>query len=186
MVKRKVIKKMGIDRKYRELAKFTQKIETVYLKGVSPELFTKTLERLKINVVVDIRHWSLYPIYFSQKFMKDLLETHGIEYLRLKNLGNPSILRKRAGENFVLAKKLYQEHITSNPASKQELIKLFKQFRFRKKFCLICYCPTLDIKLCHRFWLKELLINLKRNSLGLIGLIELENFSQKLIPEVIS
>lgn len=177
---------MGIDKKYRELAKFTQKIETAYIRGVSPELFTKTLERLKVNVVVDIRDWSLYPIYFSQKFMKDLLEIHGIEYLRLKNLGNPSILRKRAGENFVLAKKQYQEYITNNPASKQELIILFKQFRFRKRFCLICYCDTLDIKLCHRFWLKELLINLKRNKLGLIGMIELQNFSHKLIPEVIT
>lgn len=175
---------MGIDRKYKELAKFTKKIKTTYIKGITPEIFTKILERLAVNVVVDIRHWSLYPTYFSPKFMKDLLEIHGIEYLKLKDLGNPSELRKRAGENFGLAKKLYQDYIGSNPASKQELIKLFKLFRFRKNFCLICYCPTYDIKLCHRFWLKEILINLKRNSLGLIEYIELENYSQKLIPEV--
>ena len=177
---------MGIDRKYKELAKFTQKIKTTYIKGITPEVFTKTLENLKVNVVVDIRHWCLYPIYFSPKFMKDLLEIHGIEYLHYKNLGNPSRLRKRAGENFILAKKLYQDYVFGNPESNQELIKLYKLFRFRKNYCLICYCPTNDIKLCHRFWLKELLINLKRKNLGFLEEIILENFTQKLVPEVIS
>ena len=173
-----------MEKRYKELAKFTQKLKTTYIKGVKPEQFTKTLERLKVNVVVDIRYWSLYPIYFSQKFMKDLLEIHGIEYLKCKALGNPSSLRKRAGENFTYAKQLYQDYILGNPESRQELIKLYKQFRFRKNYCLICYCPTLDIKLCHRFWLKELLINLKRKSLGFSEVIELQNFTQKLIPEV--
>ena len=177
---------MGIDRKYKELAKFTQKIKTTYIKRVSPEEFTKTLERLKVNVVVDIRYWSLYPIYFSPKFMKDLLEIHGIEYLKCKALGNPSALRKRAGENFIYMKKLYQDYVLGNPESRQELVKLYKLFRFRKNYCLICYCPTLDIKLCHRFWLKELLINLKRANLGFSEKIILENFTQKLVPEVAS
>lgn len=175
-----------MEKRYKELAKFTQKIKTTYIKGVKPEEFTKTLERLKINVVVDIRYWSLYPTYFSSRFMKDLLEIHGIEYLKCKALGNPSSLRKRAGENFIYAKQLYQDYVLGNPESKQELSKLFKQFRFRKNYCLICYCPTLDIKLCHRFWLKELLINLKRKSLGFSEVIELQNFTQKLIPEVMS
>lgn len=177
---------MGIDRRYKELAKFTQKIKTTYIKGVSAEEFTKTLEKLKVNVVVDIRYWSLYPIYFSPKFMKDLLEIHGIEYLKCKSLGNPSALRKRAGENFIYMKKLYQDYVLGNPESRQELVKLYKLFRFRKNYCLICYCPTLDIKLCHRFWLKELLINLKRTNLGFSEKIELQNSNQKLFPEVTS
>lgn len=177
---------MGIDRKYKELAKFTQKIKTTYIKGVKPDQFVKTLERLKVNVVVDVRYWSLYPIYFSPKFMKDLLEIHGIEYLKCKALGNPSVLRKRAGENFIYMKKLYQDYVKNDPESRQELVKLYKLFRFRKNYCLICYCPTFDIKLCHRFWLKELLINLKRTNLGFSEKINLENFNKKLVPEVAS
>lgn len=173
-----------MEKKYKELAKFTQKIKTTYIKGVKPDQFVKTLERLNVNVVVDIRYWSLYPTYFSPKFMKDLLEIHGIEYLKCKALGNPSTLRKRAGENFFYMKILYQDYILGNPESRQELVKLYKLFRFRKNYCLICYCPTLDIKLCHRFWLKELLINLKRKNLGFSEAIELQNSNHKLIPEV--
>ena len=173
-----------MEKRYKELAKFTQKIETTYIKGVSPDEFTKTLERLKVNVVVDIRYWSLYPTYFSPKFMKALLEIHGIEYIKYKALGNPSSLRKRAGENFIYAKQLYQDYILGNPESRQELITLYKQFRFRKNYCLICYCPTYDVKLCHRFWLKELLLNLKRKSLGFSEVVELQNYAQKLTPEV--
>lgn len=177
---------MGIDRKYKELAKFFKKIKTTYIKGVKPDQFTKTLERLDVNVVADIRDWCLYPIYYSPRFMKDLLEDHGIEYIRYKALGNPSSLRKRAGENFVYMKKLYQDYILGNPESRQELIKLYKLFRFRKNYCLICYCPVFDVKLCHRFWLKELLINLKRTNLGFSEKINLKNFAQKLVPEVTS
>ena len=177
---------MAIDRRYKEVAKFRQKIETTYIKGVKPDQFIKTLEKLKVNVVVDIRYWSLYPIYFSPKFMKDLLEIHGIEYLHFQKLGNPSTLRKRAGENCELAKQLYQNYVTNNPESRQELVKLYKLFRFRKNYCLICYCPVIDVKLCHRFWLKELLINLKRKNSGFSEMITLENFTQKLVPEVIS
>ena len=173
-----------MEKRYKEVAKFRQKIETTYIKGVKPDQFIKTLERLKINVVVDVRDWSLYPTYFSPKFMEALLEIHGIEYLKCKALGNPSALRKRAGENFELAKQLYQNYITNNPESKQELVKLYKLFRFRKNYCLICYCPVTDVKLCHRFWLKEALINLKRTNLGFSEKITLENFNQKLVPEV--
>ena len=173
-----------MERRHKELAKFTQKIKTTYIKGVSPDEFTKTLEKLKVNVVVDIRYWSLYPTYYSPKFMKDLLKIHGIEYVKYKALGNPSSLRKRAGENFIYAKQLYQDYVVGNPESRQELIKLFKQFRFRKNYCLICYCPTYDVKLCHRFWLKELLINLKRKNLGFSEVLKLQNFTQKLTPEV--
>ncbi len=175
-----------MEKRYNKLAKFTKKIKTTHIKGVKPEEFTKTLERLKVNVVVDIRYWSLYPIYYSPKFMKDLLKIHGIEYVKYKALGNPSSLRKRAGENFIYAKQLYQDYILGNPESHHAFLDLFKQFRFRKVYCLICYCPTYDVKLCHRFWLKELLINLKRKNLGFSEVIELQNFTQKLTPEVTS
>ncbi|HUW90843.1 MAG TPA: DUF488 domain-containing protein [Candidatus Nanopelagicaceae bacterium] len=173
-----------MEKRHHELAKFTKKIKTTYIKGVKPEEFTKTLEKLKVNVVVDIRYWSLYPIYFSPKFMRDLLEIHGIEYVKYKALGNPSSLRRRAGENFIYAKQLYQDYVLGNPESNHDFLDLFKQFRFRKNFCLICYCPTFDVKLCHRFWLKELLINVKRQSLGFSEVIELQNYAQKLTPEV--
>jgi len=89
-------------------------------------------------------------------------------------LGNPSELRKQAGENFELAKQWYQEYLYNDLHAREDLIELYKKLRFRKTYCLICYCPTNDPKLCHRFWLKEMLINLKREQLGFEGDYKLE------------
>ncbi len=168
---------------YKKLAKFTQKIKTTYLKGVKPEAFIENLKKLEINVVVDIRAWSIYPLYYYPKNMKKLLEENGIEYIRYKALGNPSELRKRAGENFELGKQLYLEYLIKDLRAKESLIELYKNLRFRKTYCLICYCPTFDPKLCHRFWLKEMLINLKREQLGFEGDYKLEYVSKRKIRQ---
>jgi len=174
-----------LDKKYKDLAKFTQKFTTTHLKGVKPAQFIEALENLNVNVIIDVRFWNIYPLYYHPKNMKDLLEIHGIEYKLFQKLGNPSELRKRAGNNFLFAKRLYQDFIQNKPEPRKQFLELFKLSRFNKTYCLICYCPTNDPKLCHRFWLKELLINYKRMQLGLSGYIEIQNLTQKLIPEVI-
>lgn len=174
-----------MDKKYKDLAKFTQKFTTTHIKGVKPDQFIETLESLNVNTVIDVRFWNIYPLYYHPKNMKDLLEIHGIEYALFQKLGNPTMLRGRAGNNFLFAKRLYQDFIRNKPESRKQFLELFKLSRFNKIYCLICYCPTNDPKLCHRFWLKELLINYKRVQLGLSGDIEVQNLTQKLIPEVI-
>ena len=145
------------------------------------------IEKLKvkeIDVVVDIRWWCVYPIYFAPLNLQILLTKNKIEYLRFQPLGNPSVLRKEAGENFELAKELYLGYINSDPKAKEQFLELFKKIRFRKKYCLICYCRTLDPKLCHRFWLKEALVNAKRLTLGFEDIYVLELKPVPIIQEV--
>lgn len=173
-----------LDKKYKDMSKFTQKFTTTHLKGVKPAQFIETLEDLGVNVVIDVRFWNIFPLYYNPKNMKDLLEIHGIEYELFQKLGNPTKIRKRASNNFTLAKQLYQDFIKNTPGPRKQFLELFKLSRFNKRYCLICYCPTNDSKLCHRFWLKELLINYKRMQLGLSGDYEVQNLTQKLIPEV--
>ena len=167
-----------------KLARFTQKIQTEFLKGVSPNQLIYKLKKKEIDVVVDIRWWSVYPVYFAPLNLRFLLTKNDIEYLRLQALGNPSILRKQAGENFELAKEWYLEYIIKDPKARQMLLDLLKKLRFRKNYCLICYHRTLDPRLCHRFWLKEALINAKRISLGFEGTYKIECYYESPIPEV--
>ena len=155
------MKEIEMDR-IKKLARFTQKIQTEYLRGKKPNQLIQSLNEKKVNVVVDIRWWSVYPIYFNPLKLQLLLIKNSIEYVRFQGLGNPSVLRKQAGENYELARELYQKYIHSDPKAKEQVLELYKKIRFQKNYCLICYCKTLNPKLCHRFWLREFLINIKR------------------------
>ncbi len=168
---------------YKKLAKFTQRIKTVYIKGIKPKKFLSILKNLKIDVVVDIRYSSVYPIYFAPKNLRELLVENEIEYIRFQKLGNPKKLRNRAGENFELARELYRKHILKN--HKEYLTDLFKLInrRVNKNYALLCYCPTFDPKLCHRFWLREVLISIKRIRLGFEGEFKLEYVSKNKIAQ---
>ena len=158
----------------KKLARFTQKIETEFLIGKKPMELIQSLKEKKVNVVVDIRWWSVFPLYFNPLNLQLLLAKNKIEYVQFQSLGNPSVLRKRAGNDYKLAKELYQQYINSDPKSKDKFSELYKKIRFKKIYCLICYCNTLDPKFCHRFWLREALINAKRIKLGFEGNFVLE------------
>lgn len=176
------MKEIEMDR-IKKLARFTQKIQTEFLQGVNPNQLIEKLEKKEIDIVVDIRWWSVYPVYFAPLNLRILLTKNNIEYLRFQALGNPSVLRKQARENFKLAKELYLRYINSEPKAKEHFLELFKKIRFRKNFCLICYCKTLNPLLCHRFWLKELLINIKRVKLGFEGNYKLDLKPMPIIQE---
>lgn len=181
-MKRK-LKEIEMDR-IKKLARFTRKIQTEFIKGIKPDKFMKNLKRKNIDVVVDIRWWSVYPTYFAPKNIRDLLAAHDIEYIRYRELGNPSKLRHEARENFQLAKELYLNYIIKDFKARQMFLDLFKKIRFKKNYCLICYCQTLDPKLCHRFWLKEALVNAKRLTLGFGGNFALDLKPVPMIQEV--
>ncbi len=158
----------------KKLARFTQKIETEFLIGKKPMELIQSLKEKKVNVVVDIRWWSVFPLYFNPLKLQLLLTKNNIEYVRFQGLGNPSVLRKQVGDNYELGKELYQKYINSYQKAKDQFLELYKKIRFKKIYCLICYCNTLDPKFCHRFWLREALINTKRIKLGFEGNFVLE------------
>lgn len=173
-----------MNKKYIQLAQFTQKIKTTYLKGVKPEEFIKTLQEKSVNVVVDIRDWYVYPRYYNSLNLRLLLDIHNFECLQLHRLGNPKVLRDRYKNNPILAKEYYLKYINQDEKAREQLLELFKLLRLDKNYCLICYCPVFDPKLCHRFWLKEMLINLKRKQLGLDSNYEMNYKPKQLVPEV--
>ena len=152
--------------KINKLARFTQKLKTAYLIGILPSELIKILRELKIDIVIDIRATVRYPMIYMPKYFKDILSIVGIKYIHFRSLGNPSKLRKKAGEDFILAKKLYLNYIQEDHKAQNQLSILFKNLRLQKNYCLVCTCETLDPHLCHRFWLYERVINMKRISLG--------------------
>lgn len=177
------MKEIEMDR-IKKLARFTQKIKTEYLIGKKPTQLIQELREKEINVVVDIRWNSIYPLYFAPKYIEDVLKANNIEYLRYHSLGNPSKLRKKAEGNYELAKILYLEYLIKDFKARQMLKELFSKIRLQKNYCLICYCKTLNPKLCHRFWLKEALINAKRLTLGFEGNYVLDLKPIPIIQEV--
>lgn len=141
----------------------------MYLIGVLPSQLIETLKELKIDVVVDIRATVRTPMIYMPKYFEDILSIVGIKYIHYRKLGNPSDLREKAGENLILAKSLYLNYIQEDHKAQDQLSTLFKKLRLRQNYCLVCTCETEDPNRCHRFWLKDLLINIKRVKLGFEG-----------------
>lgn len=153
--------------KLKKLARFTRKIKNEYLIGVLPSQLIHKLKEQKVDVVIDIRATVRTPMIYMPKYFEDILSIVGINYIRFQKLGNPSKLRKKAQDDYILAKRLYLNYIRKNSKAQDQLSALFKKLRHRKNYCLVCTCDTEDKNRCHRFWLKELLINIKRKKLDL-------------------
>jgi uncharacterized protein (DUF488 family) len=147
-------------------------IETEYLKGRKEDDFLAAIHAKGVNVVIDVRWWAQYPVYFEPRNLQDLLSKEGIHYLRYQGLGNPSRLRKKAGKNMKLAKKLYLHHVMNTEKSRQQLFGIVTAIiidnqlsedhsvdgHVEKRVCFICYCPVdEESDACHRFWLKQVI-----------------------------
>lgn len=140
------------------------KIETAYLKGRKPEDLLKVLQEKHVNVVVDVRWWYQYPTYFHPKELNRFLLANKILFAGKQTLGNPSALRHQAGADFVKAKALYLQHLEepSTQASLEFLLEFIRNHPCDWVYCLICYCPTEDPNLCHRFWLRDYILQRER------------------------
>lgn len=153
----------------KDLARFTHKIATEYITTRDMDNFINCIKG-KIDVVIDIR-WSTYHKTkqgFGPTEFKKHLESNGINYFYIKSLGNPfHALYDQKDFESVIAKKDYLNYLNYNSKARKSFQELFSKFRFKKRYCLICYCNTEDPAMCHRFWLKEALINYKRDKLDL-------------------
>jgi len=155
----------------KDLARFTQKIATEYINTRDMNNFINCIKGKKIDVVIDLR-WSTYHKTkqgFGPTEFKKHLELNGISYFYIKALGNPfHALYDQKDLESDIAKKDYLNYLKYNSKARKSFQELFSKFRFKKKYCLICYCNTQQPTMCHRFWLKEALINYKRKSLDLL------------------
>jgi hypothetical protein len=148
-----------------------ERIKSAYLKGQKPVDFLLQLEEHGIEVVVDVRDWFAYPLYFYPAIFKNkenqaptgMPITLGdkFEFLSFNELGNPKWIRSmKKGFSVIerdkLIKETYMNEIRTFKLDKlRELFEIIK--KSDKVFGLICYCPTLNPAKCHRFWVKDLL-----------------------------
>lgn len=136
-------------------------IITEYLNGRKPADFVKLMKDQQVDSVIDVRFSAKYPEYFTYPNIHALMRKEGnYKTVTYQPLGNPSWNRPPKQTDWNIAKKTYLEYIQTKQAYylrnlvnwvSGELVK-------NKTFCLICYCPTTDPRLCHRFWLQEFLI----------------------------
>jgi hypothetical protein len=127
----------------------------------------EALERMKVNIVLDVRWWAKYPLYFSPFAetrpgfvpFKQRLEENNIRYFYEHVLGNPSYLRHHFTDDPVLLRDAYIRYIKDDSKAQETFLRYIKLLRTEWKdstVCFICFCPTTDIRYCHRFWLKTL------------------------------
>lgn len=165
------------------LAKFTLKIKTEFITSRNMEEFLKVINR-KFNKIIDVRLNTYYKSNqgFNPKDFKTKLDSINIEYQYIMILGNPF---HHSEEEFKENKNKYINYLNTNLKANKCLETLFKEINSNnKKVCLICYCNTEDPLKCHRFWLKETLVNMKREKLGYSKDYVLE-FASKSIQEIV-
>ena len=158
---------MEINNDIKQLARFSKKIKTEYINKKDLETFVDSVKNLGEKVVVvDVRNNTFFKTNqgFGPRELVKTLAAKNIEYMRYQHLGNP--FHHHYKEEPAKAKLVYTNYLRVDDNAHAELNKLYGQIRFKKTFCLMCYCDTLDSKKCHRYWLREALINKKRERLG--------------------
>jgi hypothetical protein len=113
-------------------------------------------------LVADIRQNPNVKECFRPKDLELTLEANGIEYKRYPSLGNPFYKEKDSKPEEI--KKKYVNHVRTNEQAKREINDLMNELQNEKIIVLICYCQT-ENEECHRFWLKEVLVNKMRAKL---------------------
>lgn len=169
-------------KKIKRLVRFTRRLKTLGVNGLKQvDFINKLTEMLKNGeykysyrqeqesitvantvLVADIRQNPNVKNMFRPKDLKQMLEANDMEYIRFNYLGNPFYKKHLKEKNFEKAKLEYIDYLKTNEDAKKDFRALYTQFRFKKIICLICYCQTSE---CHRFWLKEALIETKREFL---------------------
>ena len=169
-------------RKIKRLVRFTRRLETLGVNGLNQVDFINKLTEILKNgeykysyrqeqesitvantvLVADVRQNPNVKNMLRPKDLKQMLEANDMEYVRFNYLGNPFYKKHLKERNFEKAKIEYLNYLKTNENAKKNFRASYTQFRFKKIICLICYCQTNE---CHRFWLKEALIQAKREFL---------------------
>jgi len=108
-----------------------------------------TLRNNNISTLIDIREvaWSR-KTGFSRSQLSISLEMQNIDYIHMKQLGNPKDIRKTEAPIESILDK-YRYHLTNNRMALVELYDLLCTSEFsRNNLCLMCYEE--DPGTCHR------------------------------------
>lgn len=173
--------------KAKALKRYVSKIRTEYINGRDMDAFINIIKNRiggKI-VIVDIRWSTFYKSKqsFSPAKFKNILAANDIGYVRNHTLGNPLKKESLTLDGPAVAKQKYIKYLRNDEKAIEAFNALHKLLRFNKIYCLICYCQTEDPLQCHRFWLKEELINRKRIELGFTGDYLLQKIKKREVIE---
>lgn len=123
-------------------------IYTIGYEGTDIERFVATLRAVRIDLLVDVRAIAASRKKgFSKTALRARLESEGIDYLHLVELGDPKPGREAAREGKIAEfERIYNEHL-ARPESVQSLAEL-EELAHKQSVCLLCY--ERDPKHCHR------------------------------------
>lgn len=128
------------------------KLFTIGYEGRDVFEFVRYLKALNVSRIIDVRELPLSRKKgFSKSHLRNLLEMNDIEYIHMKELGSPSIIRHqlKRDNNYQKFFLKYSKHLENNPESIERLYK----YLFDKISCLMCF--ERSAKYCHRSIIAE-------------------------------
>lgn len=128
-------------------------VYTIGYEGTDIERFVKTLTAVGVKAVADVRAVPLSRKKgFSKNVLREHLENAGIQYLAMRELGDPKEGREAAkAGDFDRFRRIYSAHVDQpEPAA---AIKKLAAASDEQAVCLLCF--ERDPKTCHRFIVGE-------------------------------
>jgi uncharacterized protein (DUF488 family) len=124
-------------------------IFTIGYEGLTIDAFLNKLISNNITIVVDVRNNPQSMKYgFSKKSFKQFVESAGMKYIHIPELGIPYAMRKGLGENVshtTLFEEYESELLPQNEVQMKQLIDLTNQ---NERIALVCF--EADHHFCHR------------------------------------
>lgn len=132
-------------------------ILTIGYEGATVEDFVATLRMADAQVLIDIRN---VPVSrkrgFSKKALAEILESVGLKYVHLRDLGDPKPGREAAKRGDMEAfQRIFRAHMESQDA--QEALGQALDITARARACLLCF--ERDHSGCHRSIVAEEMAN---------------------------
>ena len=127
---------------------------TIGYEGLTIDSFLNKLIANSITVVVDVRNNPQSMKYgFSKKSFKQYIESAGMKYIHIPELGIPSAMRKGLGES-VSHKNLFKAYENKLlPKQETEIKQLMDLTNKDERIALVCF--EADHNFCHRHTLVE-------------------------------
>ncbi len=127
---------------------------SVGYEGLTIDSFLNKLIGNNITLVVDVRNNPQSMKYgFSKKSFKHYIESAGMRYIHIPELGIPSAMRKGLGES-VSHKALFKAYETKLlPKQESEIKQLLELTNQSERIALVCF--EADYHFCHRHTLIE-------------------------------
>jgi uncharacterized protein (DUF488 family) len=122
-------------------------LRTIGYEGFAVDRWLSTLEEQGVEVVVDVRDLPLSRRKgFSKSALRDALAARGIEYIHVKALGNPKVLREalKSGLSF----DEFAATFDSLLDEREEPLRALATLAEKRVACLVCFEE--DPARCHR------------------------------------